>query len=220
MEEGMPIITRTNTFTPSIEVSDHNNIYAEGDKFGYWNEDVSDFETWRTTSMQDSNSVVVVPDFVSESDLHTTKVTLDKAGKAIANVSIDIDGNARDPIRPDIGADEFSTSQNDVAIISIDSPAKPFAAILQPLLISILNNGLDTLETVNIDWEVNGQLQTSCSIREVLLSGKLKYLVNIGSYTFELDTAYEIKVWVSQPMECLMLIISTIPLWWIVYMLD
>jgi parallel beta-helix repeat protein len=63
---------------------------------------------WQMSSGLDSNSLDTDPMFVADTNLHTSVALLDEAGTPIAGVSIDIDGDVRDALLPDIGADEFT----------------------------------------------------------------------------------------------------------------
>ena len=61
---------------------------------------------WRATTHLDAGSVSVDPRFVSTFDLHATTLTLRGLGVTIPGIATDIDGDRRNPVRPDIGADE------------------------------------------------------------------------------------------------------------------
>lgn len=65
---------------------------------------------WRIISGGDSSSISVKPDFVSMTDLHIpngTVTQIEGHGTPIPGITTDIDGNLRNALRPDIGADEF-----------------------------------------------------------------------------------------------------------------
>jgi hypothetical protein len=55
----------------------------------------------------DQNSVSADPGFVSVNNLRAKASAVDSAGTPLAYVTDDIDGEPRDPVFPDIGADEF-----------------------------------------------------------------------------------------------------------------
>ena len=93
---------------PNLEVSDHNNLYTEGavlaivDTFLF-----GDLAAWQDTSTLDSNGISVDPLYPFTPDLHYPDTAL--AGKAmpLPGISLDLDGDVRDSLNPDIGADEF-----------------------------------------------------------------------------------------------------------------
>ncbi|MBI1804390.1 MAG: DUF11 domain-containing protein [Ignavibacteria bacterium] len=60
----------------------------------------------RTASGKDASSVSLIPGFFSTTDLHRNTGTLDSLATPIANILDDIDNEARDLNKPDIGADE------------------------------------------------------------------------------------------------------------------
>ncbi|MEO1263025.1 MAG: CARDB domain-containing protein [Bacteroidota bacterium] len=182
-----------------ITQSDHNDLYVTGNFLGNWNGDQADLAAWITASNLDSNSVSLDPLFVDSTDLHVTNVALDKIGTPVPEVTDDIDGELRNPTNPDSGADEFITAQNDAALVSIDSPVMPFAATVQPIQVTILNNGLDTLQSLDIEWEINEVQQATFNWTGLLLSGQILDSLEIGTFTFEVDTMYTIRAWTSLP---------------------
>ncbi len=183
-----------------IVESDYNDIYVTGANTAYWgNTNLITLADWQTTTSFDTTSVAIDPIFVSPTDLHITNVLLDKRGTPIASVTDDIDGDTRDPILPDMGADEFSTAENDASLFSIDSPNIPFPADNQPIYVTLLNNGLDTLLSADIDWDVNDQAQAPFSWTGTLLPGEQADSVLLGNFTFERDTMYSITAWSSNP---------------------
>ncbi|MEO0776873.1 MAG: CARDB domain-containing protein, partial [Bacteroidota bacterium] len=189
----------TNSTTGSLQ-SDHNDLYTTGPTLGFYGSTTyADLATWQSGANRDTNSVSIDPLFVSDTDLHVTNVLLDKLGLGVAEVPVDIDGEARDPARPDLGADEFFTATEDASLVSIDSPVMPFAADLQSVFVTVLNNGLDTLESLELYWEVNGVVQAPFNWTGNLLSGETADSVNLGNFTFELDTAYTIRAWTANP---------------------
>ena len=67
--------------------------------------------TWKTASAQETNSLNIAPVFSSASDLHLqapiVNEPLNAMGTAVSAVSTDYDGQTRNTITPDMGADEF-----------------------------------------------------------------------------------------------------------------
>jgi hypothetical protein len=65
---------------------------------------------WQGAVTQDANSINVAPVFVSATDLHlvpASNCALHRRGTPIAGITTDIDGDTRDGVRPDMGADEY-----------------------------------------------------------------------------------------------------------------
>jgi hypothetical protein len=89
--------------------SDFNNLFSNGDNIVFWGgNDISNLSEWQTASGFGSNSVSSYPNFISDSDLHTSNVLLNNAATPLPEVTDDIDGEPRDATTPDIGADEFT----------------------------------------------------------------------------------------------------------------
>ncbi len=107
-------------------ISDYNNIYAPNGYVGqiynyptYINlHTLADFQAYTNT---DSNSISADPMFVSldPPDLHITPHAIspvDGAGTPIAGITMDFDGEDRDSLSPDIGADECTRESHDYCI--------------------------------------------------------------------------------------------------------
>jgi hypothetical protein len=86
----------------------YNDLYSVAGPLGYYNAaDQTTLAAWKTSTGGDANSLNVDPQFVSSSDLHTTKVELNNAGTNIPAVTTDYAGVTRSN-PPDIGAYEFN----------------------------------------------------------------------------------------------------------------
>lgn len=92
-----------------IAHSNNNDFYTSGNSFGFWNKlSVGGLAQWRALTLLDASSISADPKFHSPSDLHVCSPALDGAGAVLSTVSIDFDGEKRNPTAPDIGADEFT----------------------------------------------------------------------------------------------------------------
>lgn len=179
--------------------SDHNNLYATGPNLGYWNGDQLGLAAWTAASTLDSNSVSVAPAFAGGTDLHVTDASVDGVATPVPEVADDIDGEPRDPISPDCGADEGTPPQLDVAVLSVNPPMMPFAADIHPIYVTISNNGLNTLTAATVNWEVNGALQPAFNWTGSLPPAQTLDSINIGAFIFEVNTPYSITAWASNP---------------------
>lgn len=92
--------------------SDFNVVSTPGaaGNFGYSaGADRATLDAWRDATLQDRNSRVKAPTFVSASDLHLAGASLgdaDLGGTPLAAVTTDLDGAARSTSAPYVGADE------------------------------------------------------------------------------------------------------------------
>jgi len=100
--------------------SDYNNYYSPDSTpfiIGYYNSlSLSDYQA---ASGTDSNSTLIDPKFVSDSDLHSTNTALEGKGIFIDSIFYDIDGRLR-PQKPTIGANELDTSRFIIAAFNVD----------------------------------------------------------------------------------------------------
>lgn len=89
-------------------VIDHNNYYST-QHVGYMGSNQTSLANWATATQKDANSLNLIPNFVSATDLHLTEENpdLDNKGTFLSEVTIDIDLEIRSTTTPDIGADEF-----------------------------------------------------------------------------------------------------------------
>jgi len=89
--------------------SDYNNMITAGTIMALFKDTpITSLAIWRSATGFDTHSLSVDPEFVSDTDLHSTSANLNEAGIPRSETNIDIDGEPRSLLRPDIGADEFS----------------------------------------------------------------------------------------------------------------
>ena len=183
-----------NNSTTNVTFSDFNNLYATGTNLGSWDADQIDLAAWQAASGMDINSLSVDPLFTSESDLHVSNISLYQAGTPLGSVTTDIDGDIRDPLNPDIGADEFTPPNNDAGVVAIVSPLSPIAEGANDVVIRLKNFGLNTITSTNIEWEINGAAQAPYSFNGNLASNNTIDLT-IGSSTFLPNIDYDFRAW-------------------------
>lgn len=130
--------------------SNWNNIYFPGDalvgKVG--DDEYGTVQEWSAATSRDLRSVSVEVEFVSESDLRLTGESIGDirlAGTPLADVTVDIDGNARDADNPYMGAFE-----GDIQLIP-EPDIRPFALLAPPDGASV-DLG-EVTEDIVISWE-------------------------------------------------------------------
>ncbi|MCK4700954.1 MAG: hypothetical protein KAT38_11480, partial [Bacteroidales bacterium] len=87
--------------------SDYNLLYTNGSWLVQSSAYYANLSAWQAATGRDIHSISREPQFLSDTDLHTSDPWLNNIGTPLAEVTTDIDGEARDPVSPDIGADEF-----------------------------------------------------------------------------------------------------------------
>lgn len=92
---------------------------------------------------------------------------------------------------------KFKYYDNDAGILSVTSPAHNTCPGIQPVKVKLVNYGIETLNTVTINWSVNKELQTPYNWKGTLYGGTGTE-VNLGNYSFApgIDT---IKAWTASP---------------------
>ncbi|MBN1406468.1 MAG: VCBS repeat-containing protein [Calditrichaceae bacterium] len=88
---------------------DYNNFYSPSNFLArYDGSFYYDLDFVKRYSGTNAHSLSVYPHYISETDLHTIAPWLDNKGLPLDSVSVDINGDIRDLLHPDIGADEFT----------------------------------------------------------------------------------------------------------------
>jgi len=186
-------------YSGTINMSDYNNFITTGYYLAYiYNSSLTSLTSWKSSTNLDQHSVSITPDYFSTTDLHTQNYLLDNLGYPVSGINDDIDGQSRHYTNPDIGADEWTTPQNDAGVYSIDQ-ALTYCITNDSVFVTIKNFGSDTLKSVKINWKVNGTSQTQKSWTGKLLQGSSIGPFSIGYYNFNLGTAYSINAWTSLP---------------------
>jgi hypothetical protein len=184
-----------NSTATAIDSSDYNDLYsASTSKFAYWTADRASLAALKTASNKDQHSVSLNPNYSTTHNLHINSSLLNGIALALPEISNDIDGDARNTSTPDIGADEFNLRQNDVGIIAYTSSMFPCSITGSDIQVKLKNFGVAALNSAEINWSVNGVMQTP-----YLFTGNVAYgadtTIIIGSYSFPSAQMSSIKVW-------------------------
>ncbi|MCX7742962.1 MAG: PKD domain-containing protein [Flavobacteriales bacterium] len=94
-----------------IDQSDYNNFFTTGANYVRVGSNAANLAALQSATGKDGNSWSVDPNF-NGTDLHTCRVELDNAGIPVAGITVDYDGDTRNTLTPDIGADEFMSNDN------------------------------------------------------------------------------------------------------------
>jgi parallel beta-helix repeat protein/predicted outer membrane repeat protein len=110
---------------PQVE-SDHNNLYSSGTVFGQWEGTTYDqFADYAAAAGLDQHSFSADPQFRDDTTWYSRHVLHNNTGVAVGGISTDLDGNERDALTPDLGAEEFEEGVYslgpDLAVCSYDS---------------------------------------------------------------------------------------------------
>ena len=183
----------------SILKSDYNNFKTNGSFLAYWNSTAySNLQALRSVSNKDSNSISVDPLFYTSDNLHVKNIDLNGRAKKHPMVKTDIDGDLRDTLTPDIGADEFTPPLLDAGVFEISNPKTPFQPDTQYIRVAIKNHGQNTISTLEIGWSFNDTVQSTYSWSGSLASNDTAHVM-LGLKYFDPDSAYSVVAWTSLP---------------------
>ncbi|MFZ4400718.1 MAG: T9SS type A sorting domain-containing protein [Bacteroidales bacterium] len=185
--------------TAGVAISNYNDLYVTGTNLGYWGTTTcTSLAAFKTASGKEANSLNVNPSFFGIDNLHMINFQIDKMGTPLAQVSDDVDGEVRNVLLPDIGADEFVLPNNDAGVLSMNSPLNPASAGSQAVKVVIKNWGVLNLTSAVVNWSVNGILQTpSYSWTGNKISGEVDTIL-LGNYNFTAGQSL-MKFWTTLP---------------------
>jgi hypothetical protein len=181
---------------------DYNNYYTLGATMVYVSASVSyaDLAAWKAAvPALNINSVSANPHFVSGTNLHLHPLDADLKGVNIG-ITVDIDDVLRsDP--PSLGADEKAILNNSVTLQEITPGI--ICAGPNNMEIRVINIGKNIINTLTVDWELDGVPQTSIPYSTPIDtfggSGSQEVLIPLGSVMYTANTITTVKAWISSP---------------------
>lgn len=181
---------------------DYNDYYAYGTGLIYTTTTLSTLAAWKAAAPAfNIRSYSQDPLFVSATDLHLQFQTpLSVMRGDVTGLAKDIDGNLRAAI-PTIGADEAIVAANSAAAIAL----LPNAACpgFQDIQVKVLNKGSNIINTLTIDWSIDGSLQAPVTYTTPIdimgSTAGAEAIVSLGGNTFIPGVQTNIRAWVSMP---------------------
>ncbi len=177
----------------------NNNLYTSGATLATIvaspTLNVTSFATWQT--QYGFTDVNVANPYLGIHDLHSNSPILNAGAVPLTEVTDDIDGDPRDAVTPDIGADEFVPLTDDASItafVGIDAVCPG----LSDIEVTVANFGLLELSSVNIYCVINGDTLPPYAYTDTIDVGTSVDVV-IGSYTFNQGTVYNLTAWTDSP---------------------
>lgn len=138
--------------------SDYNCLYVPGvnSNYGYYNGARKTFQEWKDSTGQDANSISENPPFASALDFHIPDgtITAIESGGTPLMVGDDIDGQPRNTVTPDIGADEFNGIRPEAIPDTVNIAFRKYWNIVSvPVTASdMTKGGLFPMATSNAFW--------------------------------------------------------------------
>ena len=190
--------------------SDFNDFYinpanaqsrtgCEGGNGGTYHQTLAN---WQTAVSQDANSLDIEPVFTSGTDLHlvpASNVALDNFGDPVTGITMDIDGDMRDAMAPDMGADEFTPVAGlDVGVTALVSPSTSGCfTSTEMVTVTLKNYSLTTIDfsvnNVTVTVNATGGYNSSITLTSGTLASDATQNVTVpatidlttnGTYTF------------------------------------
>ncbi|MBK7559354.1 MAG: right-handed parallel beta-helix repeat-containing protein [Chitinophagaceae bacterium] len=153
---------------------------------------------WRTASTQDAASFDTDPFFVSNINPVPRSAVINNQAVTGTGITTDITGAARGAA-PDPGAYEFSPPSGDAAMTGFILPPIPHCANTLDVQFELTNAGGDPLNSVTINWTVNGVPQTSVNWTGPSLPPGLSTIVTLGTVPVTGSNMYNFSATSSNP---------------------
>lgn len=186
-----------------FDLLSHNAYFQGGGLFSVHNVGGNTYSLaeWQGMVHGDSAACTFTPAFQNLPDLHLlpapSDVVLSGSGRPLAAVLTDIDGQTRDALYPDRGADEFGLHARDASVCAADPRVRACTGS-NPVRIRLRNFGQQPLTSATIGWKVNNITQTAYSWTGNITPNDSSAYFAIGNYTFATGT-YTFAIWSQQP---------------------
>lgn len=138
--------------------SDYNNYFTNGNyliasaMYGSY----TSLNSWQNMSNDDLHSSTIDPQYFFPFDMHMRNPALNNTGVAISEIDDDIDGDPRSTTSPDIGADEFTAVQNDIALIDIYTENQNPCLAYENIHVKVQNRGMYPINLSNTPLNISG----------------------------------------------------------------
>ncbi len=184
--------------------NDHHNVlynYELGSNYSYLGGNIATFDDWIIASGT-YNTYSIDPYFISDTDLHVSNNLLNAFATPIAGITTDIDGDTRDLVSPDNGADEFTPSPFDIITIEILTPMSDCGlSNAETVTVRYRNIGTSDITTFNAYYQITG---SATIVNEVVttvipagdtLDYSFTATVDFDVNTFGADSTFGIQAW-------------------------
>jgi hypothetical protein len=187
---------------PGSAWGDYNNYYYTGSFFGNYDYgQVNNLQAWQNESGFDSHSQVANPMFFSNTDLHTMAPALSNKGMPASGLPVDIDGDLRNLLTPDIGADEFDDPLQEASFEGFLAPTDDCGLGLEPVTFRIANNGLNAITgTLVASYQIQGGTIVNQTVPGTILPGdtlNFTFATQANLTTSTTDSTFIIHGWIS-----------------------
>lgn len=173
---------------------DYNNYFSTGSFIYIGSVDYGNLPVFQAAfSNYNQNSYNQDPLYFSTTDLHTS---INLTGVYLG-IDEDIDGDFRNTISPVLGADEVNIPNNS-GISKLLSPVPAFCAGIQDVIVKIGNYGINNIDSVTVNWRLNGVLQNPVKINTMIPVRGFADVI-LGTTSFTNGESKKLKIWTSMP---------------------
>jgi len=183
-----------------ISASDYNDFHTDGNVLAMsGTTNLVDLAALKQATGKDIHSLSVNPNFAFIPDLHIYSFAINNMATPYSSVNVDFDGETRDSLHPDIGADEFTSVPHDVTLVSVLSPYSGCGDINDSVRIKVLNSGSQSINgnlIINYSF-VGDNAVVSDTVNNIILSGDTVNITlpTVVNKVVTADSTYIIKVW-------------------------
>lgn len=153
---------------------------------------------WQAASTQDAASFETDPNFQAPANPIPSSGVINNQAATGTGITTDITGAARGAA-PDPGAYEFAPPSADAAITDYVLPPLPHCAATLDVRFELTNAGADPLNSVTINWTVNGVAQAPVNWTGPPLASGNSTIVTLGTIPVSPATLYDFTATSSNP---------------------
>lgn len=149
---------------------------------------------------REQNSVYANPLFVRKTNLIPTNALVYNIGFPVGGISKDYFGNPRSTTTPDPGAFEGSLPTTDAGISRYDAiPSLICPNESIPMYVYVKNFSVDTVKSFEIQYSVNGVLQTTINRQDTLLASQETGPILVGQLNAATFDELLVRIWTKNP---------------------
>jgi len=179
---------------------DYNDYYVSGLQgvLGYFNStDQTTLASLRAATGKDAHSINIDPEFISNTDLHTSNADLSSVGTPISGITTDIDGDPRSSI-PSIGADEVELLPINLKLSSIDNNIHGCEySGNTPVSFTVVNMGTNQITSFDAAYILDGATPVTQSFTTNLNSLDTAQFTFSTNITIDPTIEHNLRVYVS-----------------------
>lgn len=190
--------------TALIARNDFNCYYTTSPNFVQFGAVVSTLQALQIASGMDQNSIVADPGYYDGfDDLHITSIQLKGTGTPLPEVQTDIDGELRDTLTPDIGADEFVPLDHDLALLGIVAPQVLGCGISDSteVVVAILNQGQLPQSGFEVAFRIYNITVATEIVTDTVLPGDTLLYTFLHRVDLTHPSIYPMSAWTHMPQE-------------------